>query len=162
LLKRELDRGGRSTGDNVCVGDGTTLWGLVEPLRLEGGSGRHMAYGRREAPFHGREPAQVPDRIVIVRRGTGDHPELRQCDAVAAARWLVAGTYMAGELRRFWSFAATLSAGTGVGDPHPPVTDVASEFAARLPSVELVLGRRPGAPLSELLQMTETKAWIRI
>ena len=37
---------------------------------------------------------------------------------------------MAGELRRYWSFAATLSAGTGVGNPHPPVMDVASAFAA--------------------------------
>jgi hypothetical protein len=120
-----------------------------------------MAYGRRETPLDGREPAQVPDRIVIVRRGTGDEPELHECDAATAARWLVAGTYMAGELRRFWSFAATLSAGTGVGDPHPPVTDVASVFAARLPSVELVLGRHPGARLSDLLQMTETKAWTR-
>jgi hypothetical protein len=161
LLKWELDRGGRSVGDNVCVGDGTTVWGLVEPLRLEGGSGRHMPHGRREAPLDGREPAQVPDRIVVVRRGTGDQPELRRCDAAAAARWLVAGTYMAGELRRFWSFAATLSAGTGVGPPHPPVAETASIFAARLPSVELVLGARPGAPLSELLQTLETEEWIR-
>jgi hypothetical protein len=161
LLKWELDRGGRSTGDNVCIGDGTTVWGLVEPLRVEGGSGRHMSYGRREAPLGGRESAQVPDLIVVLRRGIRDQPEVRRCDAAAATRWLVAGTYMAGELRRFWSFAATLSAGTGVGNPHPPVMDVASAFAARLPSVELVLGKQTGTSLSELLQMVETGPWIR-
>jgi hypothetical protein len=120
-----------------------------------------MSYGRREAPLGGRESAQVPDVIVVLRRGIRDQPEVRRCDAAAAARWLVAGTYMAGELRRFWSLAATLSAGTGVGNPHPPVADVAAAFAARLPSVELVLGRRPGAPLSELLQIMETEPWIR-
>lgn len=161
LLKWELERGARSTADNVCVGDGTTLWGLVEPLRVEGGSGRHMSYGRREAPLAGRESAQVPDVIVVVRRGNRDQPEVRRCDAAAATRWLVAGTYMAGELRRFWPFAATLSAGTGVGNPHPPVADVAAAFASRLPSVELLLGRRPGASLSELLQIMETEPWIR-
>jgi hypothetical protein len=120
-----------------------------------------MAYGRREAPLGGRESAQVPDVIVVLRRGSRDQPEVRRCDAAAATRWLVAGTYMAGELRRFWSFAATLSAGTGVGNPHPPVADVAAAFAARLPSVELVLGRRPGASLSELLQNMEREPWIR-
>ena len=73
-----------------------------------------MAYGRREVPLGGRVAAQVPDLIVVLRRGVRDQPEVRRCDAAAATRWLVAGTYMAGELRRFWSFAATLSAGTGV------------------------------------------------
>lgn len=103
----------------------------------------------------------MPDLIVVLRRGMRDQPEVRRCDAAAATRWLVAGTYMAGELRRFWSFAATLSAGTGVGNPHPPVMDVASAFAARLPSVELVLGKQTGTSLSELLQMVETGPWIR-
>ena len=38
-----------------------------------------------------------------------------------AARALVAGTYMAGELRRFWPFAATLALATGIGPVHPDV-----------------------------------------
>src|SRR5215211_1790785 len=37
LLFRELDRGEHATGDNLTVGDGSTVWGMVEPLRVEGG-----------------------------------------------------------------------------------------------------------------------------
>ena len=41
--------GSRATADNLAVGDGTTVWGLVEPVRVEGGGGRRMPHGRHEA-----------------------------------------------------------------------------------------------------------------
>jgi hypothetical protein len=65
---------------------------------------------------------------------------------------------MAGELARFWPLAATLTAGTGRGDPHPPVASVASAFTERLPCLEIVLASRPGARLSELLEPLEAIA----
>jgi hypothetical protein len=62
---------------------------------------------------------------------------------------------MAGELRRFWAFAATLAAGTGAGPSHPPVGEVASAFAERLPCFVLRLGTPRDARVSELLATLE-------
>jgi hypothetical protein len=65
---------------------------------------------------------------------------------------------MAGELRRYWAFAATLAAGTALGPAHPPVEDVASSFAAGLPCFLLLLGRRPSARLADLLESAAVEA----
>ena len=151
LVLGELERGGRATGDNLSVGDGEVVWGLVEPLRIEGGSGRRMPHGRREAPMPAHAPALVPDVLVALERGSASRPALIPCDPETAARSLVTSTYMAGELRRYWAFAATLAGGTKAGPAHPPIEDVARELAARLPCFRLVLGRSPGAGLAELL-----------
>jgi hypothetical protein len=158
LVLEELRGGGLATGDNLAAGDGETVWGLVEPLRIDNGSGRRMPHGRNEALMVGRAEALVPDRLVVLARGPSDHPSLETCGSEAAARALAASTYMAGELRRYWAFAAILSAGTGFGPAHPPVTDVASAFAARLPCVSLTLARTPGARLSDLLTAVEVEA----
>jgi hypothetical protein len=64
----------------------------------------------------------------------------------------VAGTYSAGELRRFWSLAAVVGSATGCGPVHPPIEQVATSLAGRLPGVELQLGREPGPGLAELLK----------
>lgn len=155
----ELEAGGRATGDNLVVGDGSTVWGLVEPLRVENGLGRAMYHGRREAPMRRRVESLRPDSLVVLeRRGADDRPSLRACSPVDAGRSLVTSTYMAGELRRYWAFAATLSAGTGLGPAHPPVTDIAAAFAARLPCFSLSLGRKPGARLFEALESLEEVA----
>lgn len=159
LLSRELSAGGRAISDNLCVGDGWTAWGLVEPLRVEGSGGRKMPHGRREAAMPGRVAAMVPDRLVVLRRSTRDVPVVRPIDAETGMRSLVTGTYVAGELRRFWAFAATLTAGSGVGPPHPSVREVASSFAARLPCIEILLGRRTGERLADLLTSREALAW---
>jgi hypothetical protein len=53
---------------------------------------------------------------------------------------LVAGTYAAGELRRYWQFCATLALATGMGPAHPPVSEVAHDFAHRLPCVRARVG----------------------
>ncbi len=158
LVLAELASGGRATGDNLAVGDGTTLWGLVEPLRVEGGGGRRMPHGRNEAPMPNRVDALMPDSLVVLERGRAECSVLSTSSPDTAARSLVTSTYMAGELRRYWSLAAMLSAGTGVGPAHAPVTEVASIFAAKLPCFSLALGEGPDAGLSELLDTVEVAA----
>ena len=155
LLEHELESGSRATGDNLAVGDGTTLWGLVEPMRVVGGGGRRMPHGRRETAMSGRVDALAPDAVVVLERGAMDDPSLRRCDSARAERALVTSTYMAAELRRYWSFAATLTAGTDLGPAHPPITEVASAFAAVRPCFVLTLGTTPKAHLSELLTALE-------
>jgi hypothetical protein len=154
LVHRELLNGAASTCDNVCVSDGLCAWGLVEPLRLPAevrtAKGRRMAYGRREAAWPRRTDQMVPEAIVVLVRGS--KPGVTQCDQALAAHHLTAGTYMAGELRRYWAFCATLALGVGVGSSHPPVEQVAQALSARLPRLRVSLGDRPGASLSELLE----------
>lgn len=151
LILEELSRGARTTGDNLAVGDGETLWGLVEPMRVECSGGRRMPHGRGEAPLERRASELMPDCLVVIRRGNVEAPSLTRCDSESAARSLVTSTYMAGELRRFWSLAAVLSAGTNLAPPHPQVEAVARQFADRLPCFSLVLGRARGTVLSEVM-----------
>jgi hypothetical protein len=158
LLLQELDSGASCTGDNLAVGDGTTLWGLVEPLRVEGGPGRAMPHGRQEHRLAARDESLKPTCVVALDRGFRERPTLSLSTPQTAARTLATATYMAGELRRYWSFAATLTAGTGIGPWHPPVAEVAATFALSRPCFALSLGRTPGACLSELLATLEVAA----
>jgi hypothetical protein len=66
---------------------------------------------------------------------------------------------MAGELRRYWGFAAALSAGSGIAPVHPPILEVSATFAQRLPCFEVVLSNGDGVRLAELLGSKET-TWI--
>lgn len=155
LVHRELLGGASATCDNVCVSDGEQTWGLAEPLRLPADAyaakGRRMPYGRREAAWPRRTERMTPGLLVVLARG--GRPGVTRCDPALAARHLVAGTYMAGELRRYWAFAATLALGTGRGDSHPAVERVARDLSARLPCLQVALGDHPGAPLRELLEV---------
>jgi hypothetical protein len=151
LVSRVLAEGGLATGDNLAVTDGVAVLGVVEPLRLEGGTGRRMPHGRREVPLHDHRSALVPDRVLVLRRGSGDAPQVRSCSPVLAARSLTTGTYMAGELRRYWAFAATLAAGTGIGPAHPAVETVASAFAERLPATEIAMPRIPTPDIADFI-----------
>jgi hypothetical protein len=155
LMTRELEAGNSAVSDNVSVSDGTTAWGLVEPMRSDRGTGRRMPHGRREAPLVGRVAALTPSHLVVLRRALGNAATVRRCDPSEAARALVTGTYMAGELRRYWGFAATLAEGTGLGPAHPPVAEVAEAFAARLPCVEVSLPETDEVRLAELLAAPE-------
>jgi hypothetical protein len=155
LLLEQVTAGERGTDDNLCVGDGSTVWGLVEPLRVDGGNGRRMPHGRREAALPGRVDALVPDRLIALMRGTSEDPSLTPCDAATAARSLETSTYMAGELRRYWAFAATLAAGTGIGPSGSPVAEVAAAFVARLPCFSLTFGRTHSVGLAGLLETVE-------
>ena len=159
LVHGELLSGAACTCDNLCVSDGQYAWGVVEPLRLpaeaHGGQGRRMPYGRREAAWPRRPVRLQPDRLVVLARG--GKPAVAPQSHSLAARHLVAGTYMAGELRRYWAFAATLALGTGLGGSHPPVQAIADMLSSRLPCLQVTLGDRPGAPLRELLASTTTE-----
>ena len=153
LVHGELLRGAVFTCDNLCVSDGQYAWGVVEPLRLpaevHGGRGRRMPHGRREAAWPRRADRMQPDRLVVLARD--GKPAVIPFTPSLAARHLVAGTYMAGELRRYWAFAATLALGTGLGGSHPPVQMIADALSTRLPCLRVTLGDHPGAPLRELL-----------
>jgi hypothetical protein len=157
LILRETALGGLATGDNVSVSDGVRVWGLVEPVRAEGESGRAMPHGRRETHLGHRVERLEPDRLVVLRRGV--RRRARAITPAEAARELVASTYVAGELRRFWPLAATLALGTGIGPPHPPVAEVAQAFAARLPCVEVELPSLEGIQTTDLLEAPEVAAW---
>jgi hypothetical protein len=98
----------------------------------------------------------VPDRLVVLRRGLDVAFGVDVCDTGTAVRSLVTGTYAAGELRRYWAVAATLTAATGLGPVHPPVEEIARRLASNLPCLEIVLPCEPGVRLADLL--TELQA----
>jgi|tagenome__1003787_1003787.scaffolds.fasta_scaffold20839186_2 hypothetical protein len=151
LVARAMADGARASCDNVAVYDGVSAYGLAEPLRLLSGSGRRAFHGRREQPWAHRVRSLPPELVVVLRRGAQSDPCVRQLEAGEAARRMVAGTYSAGELRRFWPLAAVLASATGCGPVHPPIEQMAAGLADRLPCVELLLGHETGAGLTELL-----------
>ena len=120
------------TADNLCVADGRpTAYGVAEPLRLAaGGAGRPLnarAAGRDTS--HGPGPEQPlcpgagcrrlrPDRILVLGRAPAT--EVAGIERALAGRALVAGTFAAGERRRYWQLAATARAGhrPRAGPPH--------------------------------------------
>ena len=153
LLAAGLGQGEIATADNVCACDADTAYGLAEPLRVHGTGGPATTHGRVERQLPGRVPSLDPDRLVVLRRGnpwatTTAGPVPRD----TAARSLVAGTYMAGELRRFWPFAATLALATGIGPAHPDVSGIAASLAARLPCVEVTVADGSQESVAELLR----------
>jgi hypothetical protein len=154
LLSAGLAHGEIATADNLCACDSRTAYGLVEPLRVQGGSGPAAPHGRTESRLAGRVPCLEPDRLVVLRRGTAEvGTAVGPLSPAEAARELVAGTYMAGELRRFWQFTATLALATGMGSAHPDVSGVAALLAARLPCIEVRVAHGSPAPIGELLRM---------
>lgn len=162
LIQSELAAGARGTCDNLCTSDGHIAWGVVEPMRVQVDSrlavasgGRRMPHGRRETRWPSRIASLTPDLLVVLRRGNADIPVVRPLRPEQAARVLVTGTYMAGELRRYWQFASTLALGTGVGTAHAALGAVAGALAARLSCWEVVLARTPGARLAALLDGIE-------
>jgi hypothetical protein len=118
---------------------------------------RDLPHGRREGPLPNRVDSLAPDRIVILRQGP--ETRVRATSAERAAKWLVASTYAAGELRRFWPFAATLALGTGIGPAHPPVAAIAGAFARSLPCLEVELASALDADLGAVLERWEQPAW---
>jgi hypothetical protein len=152
LVARALADGARGTCDNLAVCDGSTAYGVAEPLRLMEGNGRRAFHGRREQAWAHRVRSLPPELVVVLRRGTQPEPQLRRLGPAEAARGIVAGTYAAGELRRFWSITAVVASGTECGPVHPPIEQIASRLTNRLPCVELQLGEEPGAGLANLLK----------
>lgn len=161
LLAREIAAGGVAMCDNLAVSDGTRIHGLAEPMRIEasqasrahaiGAVGARTTHGRRDHAWGERPDVLVPDLLVAVRRGDADRATVRSAPPATVARTLVAGTFAAGELRRFWPMCAVLALATGLGPEVSPVVEVARLLTERVPCVELALGPRSGAPLRELL-----------
>jgi hypothetical protein len=159
LVAQAVEEGARATCDNLAVSDGTTAYGLREAMRLSaadtgstaGGPphGRATTHGRRELTWATQVPSLRPDLVVVLRRGDG--PRVRPVDGDVARRALVAGTFAAGELRRFWTLTAVLGLATGHGPVLPVVDETARQLCTGLPCVELELGERPGASLREML-----------
>jgi len=143
LLAAAIRDGAAVTADNLCVADGRDCYGVAEPLRLEPGrlagpTGRDTSHGRSEQPMRGRLPSVRPDRILVLERAPVT--ELGGIEPGLASRALVAGTYAAGELRRYWQLAALLALATGRGPAAAPVTAVAERFTDRLPCQLLRVG----------------------
>jgi hypothetical protein len=158
LAMEERTRGAHFVSDNLVVCDGVTAWGVLEPIRAAGGTGRRTTHGRRVHAVPPRRLSMPVELVVVLRRGA-DGPQVRSLAPAAAARELVAGTYGAGELRRYWGFAAGLALGTGRGPVHPAVESVAERTCRRVPCLELELGNRPGPHLSDALQSLEVPQW---
>jgi hypothetical protein len=157
LVEEEIGAGGVATGDNLSVGDGRTVWGVVEPMRTRRGTGRPALHGRREARLDRRVATLEPRLLAVLQRGTRRRVEA--CHPETAARALVASTYAAGELRRYWPLHAVLALGTGLGPPHPPVSQVAAAFAARLRCLTVELPSAPEAPLADIVHEEGAAAW---
>ncbi len=156
LLARAVAHGCVAVSDNLCVSDGVSLWGLVEPLRTEQGSGRKMSYGRREASMPNRVPALSPDHLLVLRRSQGKDFLVTPLDREGAIRDVASGTYAAGELHRYWPFAAILAAGTGLGPPHPDVQATCARLVDSLRCLTITMPRLPEASPSALVACLET------
>jgi hypothetical protein len=141
-----------AVSDNVCAADVQGVHGLLEPIRDESGDGRRMPHGRRERAWSHRADSLVPQRVIVLRRGTGDGLVVRTAPAGVAARELTAGTYAAGELRRYWAFAATLALGLGRGPAHPPVAAVSEAIADAVPCTLVELPPVPGTTLAQIIE----------
>jgi hypothetical protein len=149
-LLAALAAGGAATADNLCCADATHCFGVAEPLRTDapGLRGTRTSHGRVEVALAARVPMLEPDRVVVLERAP--QSAIAPVSPAEAARALVAGTYAAGELRRYWAFAATLALATGRGPAHPPVSTVASGYAERLPCVRVRVGDGAAVSMADL------------
>jgi hypothetical protein len=151
LLAEATNAGAQAVSDNLCICFGSTLYGVLEPLRTAGGTGRRMPHGRRETGWTARLDHLVAERILVLRRGPEAEVDMVPMRGGEAARVIAAGTYAAGELRRYWAFASTLALGTHLGPAHPPVVDSAADLVHGIPCSEVQLPATPGARLTDLI-----------
>jgi hypothetical protein len=158
LVEEEVLRGGSFTTDNLAVSDGTTVWGVIEPVRSERTlDGARAPHGRREGNLANRVDDMRPRLLVALRRGRDMC--LDPCDAADAARALVASTYAAGELRRYWPLHALLALGSGTGPAHPPVSNIADQLARGCRCAVASLPQVRGVRLATLASGEGTPAW---
>lgn len=157
MVERAAAGGDRWVSDNLAVSDGRSVWGLVEPVRSVTGDGRGAPHGRRERRLDGRVASLDPAAFVVLSRG----PERRveRLDPQQAAQYLVASTYAAGELRRYWPLHAVLSLGSGAGPAHPSVQQTARSLAARMPCFAVELPPGGSSVPTSLLTEVEERSW---
>ena len=158
VVEEEVRSGGSAASDNLGVGDGETLWGIVEPVRSEQGRGKPAPHGRRETSLAHRVEYLRPRVLIVLRRGS--EVRVQQCGEQDAARALVASTYAAGELRRYWPLHALLALGTGIGPAHPPVNEVAAAFASQLQCLTVELPHVRGVRIADILEKAELTTWM--
>jgi hypothetical protein len=139
-----------AVSDNLCAAGPDRVHGLLEPVRDEHGKGRRMPHGRHERAWTRRADSLAPQRIIVLQRGDPSRLVVRPATAEVAARELVAGTYAAGELRRYWAFAATLALGLGLGPAHPPIAPVSVTLAGAIPCTVAQLPTAGRPTLAEL------------
>ncbi len=157
---------GTPVSDNLCTYAGDLLHGLPEPVRVEavrehGQRRRHrsaMPHGRVEQAWEVREPAVRPSLVLVLRRGGAGVTTVDRATSDLAVRTLTAGTYAAGELRRYWAFSATLALGTGLGAAHPAIADRARDLCRQADCVVVVLGSQPGSSLADIVEAARTTA----
>lgn len=158
LVARQLAAGHPAASDNLVVSDGRQVCGLAEPLRLSGRrGGRRAPHGRREASWPvARTEQSRPERVVVVRLGDTTGVSCVETRPSVAARSLVTGTLMAGELRRYWAYASTLAEGTGLGPAQPAVAAVADQLTSAVPCFVATLRRGGTESLDELLEVARS------
>ncbi len=141
LVASAMRAGAAATADNLCCADAAECFGIVEPLRIHDAQipGARTSHGRTSVPFGRRVPVLAPDLLIVLERGSAI-TTIEDVPPAQAARALAAGTYAAGELRRYWAFAATLALATGRGPAHPPIDEVASALARRVPCRRVRIG----------------------
>lgn len=151
LVDNAVTDGSVPTSDNLCLAEGHRLHGLLEPTRLKGAEGRRMPHGRRESSWTSRADHLDAEDVVVLRRGSGGVPAVSPLGMEDAVRAIVGGTYAAGELRRYWAFAATMALGTGLGPAHPPVEESARRLLHGSCARLLTLPAHVGTQLSRTL-----------
>ncbi len=134
-------------------------------LRSWAGYGSHGgSLGRRPARLGRRRSQPGPvqqgtadSRHSRRRRLAGDQharhdsaPTVTPLPLGQAARTLSANTSMAGELRRYWPFAAMLALGTWTDPHHPPIAAIADALTIQPSAYELVFGSALSPDLAEL------------
>ena len=154
LVAAEEHAGALVGSDNLVVADATSVHGLREPRRTAQRTpgARRTTHGRWETPASYAPALELRPDVVVVLRRTGAPVSLGELSPEAATRELVASTYAAGELRRYWPWAATLAAGTGCGPAHPAVEAVARQVCEQARCFVLEVGRTPGPHLSTSLR----------
>ena len=149
-------RGGRRwpPATTSAVGDGDDRLGS---RRAAAGRGRRRTAACRtaasEAPMRAAPRRSCPTALVVLERGRAERSRRSSPAApTTAGAALVTSTYMAGELRRYWAFAATLAAGTGLG-PGASAGRGRGVGVRRAAAVLLARARAgaPGRRLSDLL-----------
>ena len=141
LVYGELLSAAACTCDNLCVSDGSTRGAWSNHCGCPPRDGGRAADAvRPPEAARPRRTDREPDRLVVLARGQA---RAHQSTPVAAAARPRRRHFMAGELRRYWAFAATLALGTGLGGSHPPVQAIADTLSSRLPCLRVTLGDHP-------------------
>jgi len=97
----------------------------------------------------------------VLRRGSDSDVAMVSIRSREAARVIAAGTYAAGELRRYWAFASTLALGTALGPAHPAVVGCAGDLASGIPCSEVLLPSTPGVHLLDLIAGSRAGTGVR-